>query len=102
MQLTCEAVIEALAKGTGMREEELTPETRLADVELDSLMLAEFATVLAAEHGVRVAEVIDPTEATTIGDIVTAVVEQARAGGPRTDAAPQETTSSVAPPGSAR
>ncbi|GHG91814.1 acyl carrier protein [Streptomyces lanatus] len=76
MPLTYDNVVSILAEITGMDEDEITPQTTLLDVEMDSLLLAEFDVILAERHGVDLAAGLDLTPETTIADFVHAVAEQ--------------------------
>jgi acyl carrier protein len=84
MPLTYDNVVSILADITGMDEEEITPQTTLLNVEMDSLLLAEFATQLAERHGVDLADRLDLTPETTIADFVRVLAEQS----PSAEAAP--------------
>ncbi|MGP3969307.1 acyl carrier protein [Streptomyces sp. 6N223] len=76
MPSTHEAVVAALADVLGVSEEDITPETPLERLEMDSLAVAEFATVLAQKYGINLAESFVTTQATTVADVVTCVHEQ--------------------------
>jgi acyl carrier protein len=84
MPLTYDNVVSILADITGMDEDEITPQTTLLNVEMDSLLLAEFATQLAERHGVDLADSLDLTPETTIADFVHVLAEQS----PSAEAAP--------------
>ena len=76
MPLTYDNVVSILAELTGMDEDEITPQTTLLDVEMDSLLLAEFDMILAERHGVDLAASLDITPETTIADFVHVLAEQ--------------------------
>ena len=59
-----------------MDEDEITPQTTLLDIEVDSLDLAEFATQLAERHGVDLVGSLDVAPATTIADFTHVLAEQ--------------------------
>lgn len=74
--LTYDNVVSILAEIKGMDEDEITPQTTLLDVEMDSLLLVEFAVVLTERHGVDWEADLDLTPATTIADFVHVLAEQ--------------------------
>jgi acyl carrier protein len=76
MPLTDDTLISLLCEVTGMEENEVTGQTTLVDIEMDSLLLAEFATVLAERHGVDLPNSLHVTPTTTIADLVHALAEQ--------------------------
>ncbi|MDF3142281.1 MULTISPECIES: acyl carrier protein [unclassified Streptomyces] len=76
MPLTHDNVVSILAEITGIDEDEITPQTTLLDVEMDSLLLVEFAVVLAERHQVDVADNLNLTPESTIADFVAVVAEQ--------------------------
>ncbi len=76
MPLTHDTVISILAEVTGTDEKQITPQTTLLDIEMDSLLLVEFAVVLAERHGIDLADNLDLTQDSTIADLVQALAEQ--------------------------
>ncbi|WP_081239326.1 acyl carrier protein [Streptomyces viridosporus] len=76
MPLTHDTVVSILAEVTGVDEKQLTSQTTLLDIEMDSLLLVEFAVVLEERHGVDVADNLDLTQDSTITELVQAVAEQ--------------------------
>ncbi|MEV6594875.1 acyl carrier protein [Streptomyces acidicola] len=87
MPLTYDTLVSVLAEVTGVDEELITPQTTLLDIEMDSLLLVEFAVVLEERHGVDLADNLDLTQGSTIADLVQALAEQS----PNAAAAPSTT-----------
>ncbi|MCZ9355122.1 acyl carrier protein [Streptomyces mutabilis] len=76
MPLTHDTVISLLAEVTGADEKQITPQTTLLDIEMDSLLLIEVTVVLAEHHGIDLADNLDVTLDSTIADLVQALAEQ--------------------------
>ncbi|MCC9706046.1 acyl carrier protein [Streptomyces sp. MNU76] len=76
MPLTYDTVVSILAGVTGVDEKQITPQSTLLDIEMDSLLLVEFAVVLAERHGVDLADDLDLAQGSTIADLVQALAEQ--------------------------
>ncbi|MFJ8546562.1 acyl carrier protein [Streptomyces sp. NPDC093586] len=87
MPLRYDNVVSILVDITGMGEEEITPQTTLLDIGMDSLDLAEFAAILAERHGVDLVGSLDVTPATTIADFTHVLAEQSSSA----EAAPSAT-----------
>ena len=65
-------VVETLAS-FGPAVEDLTPEARLEDLEIDSLDIAELAQVVEDEYGAEISG-DDAAGVTTVGDVIDLVI----------------------------
>ncbi|WP_228974494.1 acyl carrier protein [Streptomyces sp. DH12] len=84
-----DAVADALADLTGTPADRLTPDTPLTDLGLDSLLVEELLTVLAAKHGITPAHDADLALGphATVGDVLALVDTDRAAGGVRSSGA---------------
>lgn len=71
MNLTHDQIAAVLADLTGMSEAQITPDTLLSSMEMDSLLIAEFVTILADDYDVAVPDDLDIADTTTVGQLLT-------------------------------
>ncbi|MEV6956478.1 acyl carrier protein [Streptomyces sp. NPDC051183] len=71
MKLTHDQIAAVLADLTGTSAEGVTPDTLISSLEMDSLLIAEFVTILADDHDVAVSDDLDITDTTTVRELLT-------------------------------